>query len=181
MYLFCSMENKIKYSFRLLLPAFTLLFLSSLTFGQSLKSGKPYKGIASFYAKKFHGRLTANGETFDNTEFTCAHKTLPFGTILEVENIKNGKKVIVRVNDRGPYIAGREIDLSFKAAKSLGFIKKGVSKVNITIVNEDQPIGPVQDESLEPIEKPVFDKDTANIIYSLISEGSNKRRYIIKY
>ena len=72
---------------------------------------------ASYYAEKFHGKRTSNGEIFNMNDLTCAHKSLPFNTILKVTNLSNGKSVQVRVNDRGPFVAGREIDLSKAAAK----------------------------------------------------------------
>jgi rare lipoprotein A len=80
------------------------------------------EGRASYYADKFHDRRTANGEKFDMHDYTAAHKTLPFGTILRVTNLKNNKKTFVRINDRGPYSGSRVIDLSKKAAKSLGHL-----------------------------------------------------------
>ena len=86
---------------------------------------------ASWYGPKFHGKLTANGEIYDQMAFTAAHKSLPFGTMLKLTNLENGKSVIVRVNDRGPYINGRDIDLSKGAAISLGSIKNGVIKVKV--------------------------------------------------
>lgn len=90
------------------------------------------KGRASFYAHRFHGRTTANGEVFDMEALTAAHLTLPFGTILNVVNLQNGKSVQVRINDRGPYIKGRILDLSLGAAKQLGMVRDGVVKVLIT-------------------------------------------------
>ena len=89
---------------------------------------------ASFYAEKFHGKRTSNGEIFNMNDLTCAHKSLPFNTILKVTNLSNGKTVQVRVNDRGPFVAGREIDLSKAAAKKLGMINSGTAKVKIQIV-----------------------------------------------
>ncbi len=86
---------------------------------------------ASWYGPKFHGKLTANGEIYDQMAFTAAHKSLPFGTMLKLTNLENGKSVIVRVNDRGPYINGRDIDLSKGAAIALGSIKNGVIKVKV--------------------------------------------------
>lgn len=86
---------------------------------------------ASWYGPKFHGKRTANTETYDQLAFTAAHKTLPFGTMLRVTNPRNGKQVIVRINDRGPYVKGRDIDLSKGAALALGMINKGVIKVQI--------------------------------------------------
>lgn len=89
-------------------------------------------GKASYYADKFDGRKTASGEIFRNQKLTAAHKTLPFGTKVKVTNLNNGKTVKVRVNDRGPFVAGRIIDLSKKAAKKIDIDKEGVAKVKIT-------------------------------------------------
>ena len=88
-------------------------------------------GLASYYADKFNGRKTANGEIFDENKLTAAHKTLPFGTIVKVTNLTNNKSVIVRVNDRGPFVAGRIIDLSKAAAKKINLIEAGVVKVTV--------------------------------------------------
>lgn len=89
------------------------------------------KGIASYYADKFKGRKTANGETFRQSKMTAAHKTLPFGTKVKVKNLKNGRTVRVRINDRGPFVKGRIIDLSKKAARRLGMVNDGISEVEI--------------------------------------------------
>lgn len=86
-------------------------------------------GKASWYGPGFHGRKTANGEKFNMNALTAAHRRLPLGTVVRVENPANGEFRIVRINDRGPYINGRVIDLSFRAAKDLGFEKKGITKV----------------------------------------------------
>ncbi len=86
---------------------------------------------ASYYAEAFHGKTTANGEIFDMYAYTAAHKTLPFGTILEVTNLENGKKVIVRINDRGPFVGNREIDVSKAAAAALDMLSRGVTKVSL--------------------------------------------------
>jgi rare lipoprotein A len=93
-------------------------------------------GGASFYAKKFHGRKTASGERFDNQDFTCAHKYLPFGTKLKITNPDNQKSVIVRVNDRGPYVKGRIVDLSHSAAKVIGLVEKGIGKVMVEKIDQ---------------------------------------------
>ena len=108
-----------------------IIFLKLITFtsfGQKLYSAV---GKASYYANKFEGRKTASGEIFSNKEFTAAHLTLPFGTWVKVTNLKNQKSVVVRINDRGPYIKGRIIDLSRVAADSLDFIKSGWSTVRV--------------------------------------------------
>jgi rare lipoprotein A (peptidoglycan hydrolase) len=81
------------------------------------------KGYASWYGREFHGKATASGEKFDMNEMTAAHKTLPFGTILEVRNLENGKSVRVKINDRGPYRGNRIIDLSYAGAKEIGMVK----------------------------------------------------------
>lgn len=89
-------------------------------------------GKASYYADKYDGRKTSSGETFRQSKYTAAHKTLPFGTKVTVKNLSNGKKVTVRVNDRGPFVAGRIIDLSKVAASDIGLVQAGVAKVKIT-------------------------------------------------
>jgi rare lipoprotein A len=87
--------------------------------------------VASWYGKKFNGRPTASGKRFDMYAMTCAHKTFKFGTKLRVTNPDNNKSVIVIVNDRGPFIRGRDLDLSYGAAKKIGMVKKGVGRVRI--------------------------------------------------
>lgn len=91
-------------------------------------------GKASYYGSEFDGRSTANGETFSNKEYTAAHKSLPFGSIVRVTNLSNNNIVIVRVNDRGPYVTGRVIDLSRIAAEKLGMIRDGVIDVKIELL-----------------------------------------------
>ena len=92
-------------------------------------------GIASFYSGKFSGRLTANGEQYDPNALTAAHPSFAFGTRVRVLNIENGKSVVVRINDRGPYKPGRLIDLSAYAAKLIGILEDGLAKVSIQIVH----------------------------------------------
>lgn len=86
---------------------------------------------ASWYGPKFHGKSTANGEIYDQMAFTAAHKNLKFGTLLRLTNLKNGKSVVVRINDRGPYIHGRDLDLSKAAAESLEMMNPGVIKIKV--------------------------------------------------
>ncbi|HSW53972.1 MAG TPA: septal ring lytic transglycosylase RlpA family protein [Ignavibacteriaceae bacterium] len=86
---------------------------------------------ASWYGPRFHGKFTANGEVYDQMALTAAHKSLSFGTLLKITNPKNGKSVIVRINDRGPYIEGRELDLSKGAAIELEILEKGVARVKV--------------------------------------------------
>jgi len=100
------------------------------------KEGYIEEGIASWYGGKFHGRNTANGELYDMYEKTAAHKTLPFGTHLKVVSLSNGKEVVVRINDRGPFVKGRIIDLSFAAAKDIGLIDPGTARVRIVALSK---------------------------------------------
>jgi rare lipoprotein A len=86
---------------------------------------------ASWYGPRFHGRLTASGEPYDQMAYTAAHKSLKFGTLLRVTNTKTNKSLIVRINDRGPYIPGRQLDLSMAAAEELGVINSGVKKLKV--------------------------------------------------
>jgi len=92
------------------------------------------EGTASYYASDFHGRTTSNGETFDMNELTAAHRTFPFGTRIRVTNLENNLQVIVRVNDRGPFVEGRLIDLSLAAAKRIDLIKTGTTKVRLEVL-----------------------------------------------
>lgn len=92
-------------------------------------------GIASYYGKKFAGRRTASGERFNPQHLTAAHKTLPFGTMVQVTNPRNGKSVSVRINDRGPYSHGRSIDLSRAAAEQIGLVAAGKGTVEMTIID----------------------------------------------
>jgi len=96
--------------------------------------------VASYYGGYFHGRRTANGEIFNKYALTCAHKTLPFDTILRVTNPTNGKHVVVRVNDRGPFRRGRDLDLSYAAAKEIGMIRAGVIKVEVEHIPDRESI-----------------------------------------
>lgn len=97
---------------------------------------------ASWYGPKFHGKYTANGEIYDQMAFTAAHKQLKFGTLLKVTNPKNGRSVIVRINDRGPYIEGRDLDLSKGAAIELGMMRKGVARLKIQEVALGEDVNP---------------------------------------
>ncbi len=98
------------------------------------KGPKVFDCISSYYARKYHGKKTASGEIFNMFDYTAAHKTLPFGTIVKVYNLKNKKAIVIRINDRGPFIKGRELDLSFAAAQALDFVRDGTAKVRVQIV-----------------------------------------------
>ena len=102
--------------------------------------GSELVGLASYYAEPYHGRKTANGETFDTyQDLTAAHRTLPFNTVVKVTNESNGRDVEVRINDRGPFIDGRVIDLSLKAAREIDMVRAGVVPVKLAIVREGSP------------------------------------------
>lgn len=101
---------------------------------EKAKIGLEIKGQASYYGPGFDGKKTASGEIFNQNDFTCAHKNLPFGTKLKVVRKDNGKSVVVRVNDRGPYAKGRILDLSVAAAKEIGLDKAGHAEVVATVI-----------------------------------------------
>lgn len=109
-------------------------------------AGYAKEGVASWYGRKFHGRKTSNGETYNMYQLTCAHKTLPMNTWLDVTNLENGRRVRVRVNDRGPFVADRIIDLSYKAAADLGMVGAGTARVRVASVGavpgSSDPKGP---------------------------------------
>ena len=99
-------------------------------------AGKPLAGgTASYYASQFHGRRTASGERFDTGAMTAAHRTLPFGSKVRVTNPANGRSVVVRINDRGPFTRGRTIDVSRAAAERLGLIASGHARVELALVD----------------------------------------------
>ena len=93
-----------------------------------------YKGVSSWYGKDFHGNLTANGEVYDMYGITAAHKEFPLNTWARVTNLANDKSIILRINDRGPYVGDRILDCSYGAAKKLGFLEQGTTNVKINII-----------------------------------------------
>ncbi|AYA38147.1 septal ring lytic transglycosylase RlpA family protein [Hymenobacter oligotrophus] len=111
------------------------------------------RGRASWYGREHQGKRTSNGERFDRNQYTCAHKTLPFGTRLRVTNPQNGKAVVVRVTDRGPYRHQRILDLSEVAARPLGIVQLGSAGVVAQIVPADTPLGPVNGVASVPAEQ----------------------------
>ena len=101
----------------------------------SVNIGDIFNGVASWYGKYFRGRYTASGERYNMYHFTAAHKTLPLNTLVRVINIKNKKSVTVRVNDRGPFVKKRHLDLSYAAAKKLGIIKQGITNIKMKVLS----------------------------------------------
>ncbi len=138
------MNTRSKILFPFIFLAFTTLLLSC-----SVTDSEPEvcvencfieSGIASWYGYDYPARCTANGETYDRNALTAAHKTLPFNTIVRVENMENGKSVIVRINDRGPFVPGRVIDLSQKAADEIEILEQGLVDVELYLLKEsDNP------------------------------------------
>jgi rare lipoprotein A len=117
-------------------------------------SGYKERGVASWYGKKFHGRLTSNREPYDMYAMTAAHKTLPLPTYVTVRNLRNNKSVVVRVNDRGPFVHNRIIDLSYAAATKLDMVRDGTSLVEVTAISFDEPQGDRPVRIVEPSEPP---------------------------
>ena len=117
-------------SFLLLLIVFSSCHRRSVPSSQEVSGTET--GLASFYSESYNGKKTANGEIYNSSEYTAAHKKLPFNTKVKVTNLSNGKTVKVRINDRGPFVTGRIIDLTRKAAKKIDMIAAGVTKVKIS-------------------------------------------------
>lgn len=167
------------------------------------KIGDEFDGIASWYGPDFHSKKTSNGEIYDMYDMTAAHKTLPMNTVVRVDNQENGKSIIVRINDRGPFVRGRIIDLSNKAARDIDMIGKGTAKVKLTVLgyngeieNADAPYSEVSQSDtttrkkekvdvIEPLEikedsissskVPVMNKSTKVVKTTpIINNNSNK-------
>lgn len=114
---------------------FIFTFLTAATVLSSFSLASPEEvGKAGYYADSLHGRKTASGEKYDKNEFTCAHKSLPFGTKVRVTRLDNKKSVVVRVNDRGPFVDGFVVDISRSAAEQIGLVKDGVTRVKVEVV-----------------------------------------------
>ncbi len=113
------------------------------------KIGDVQRGIASWYGPNFHAKKTSNGEIYNMYADTAAHKTLPMNTMVRVDNKDNGKSVIVRINDRGPFVSGRIIDLSNKSAHDIGMVKKGTARVSVTVLGFHAKIARTKAEKAE--------------------------------
>jgi rare lipoprotein A len=125
------------------------VFNKTYTVMQS-SAGYQERGVASWYGKKFHGNLTSNREVYDMYEMTAAHKTLPLPAYVRVRNLRNNKSIVVRVNDRGPFVNNRIIDLSYSAALKLDMIRDGTSLVEVTAISFDEPKGDRPTSTREP-------------------------------
>lgn len=111
--------------------------------------GDTQRGISSWYGPNFHAKRTSNGELYDMYANTAAHKTLPMNTMVKVDNLENGKSTIVRINDRGPFVSGRIIDLSNKAARAINMVGKGTAQVKITVLGFNAKIARTAQEKQE--------------------------------
>jgi len=123
----------------ILILALFFLFFSACVRTKYFPEGNIQTGLASWYGEDFHGELTSNKEIYNMNDITAAHKTLPFGAHVIVTNLNNNKSVTVRINDRGPYIEGRDIDLSYAAAKVLEMIEPGIVPVTIEVLKSLSP------------------------------------------
>ena len=137
---------------------------SYVVFGKryyTLPSSKGYKeqGIASWYGSKFHGQRASSGETYDLYKMTAAHRTLPLPTYARVTNLRNGRAVIVKINDRGPFHNNRVIDLSYVAATKLGILEYGTGLVEVEAIDPSTPSQPAQPASTRTASKPAIRED----------------------
>ncbi|MBI4002525.1 MAG: septal ring lytic transglycosylase RlpA family protein [Nitrospira defluvii] len=134
---------------------------SSLPKGElPLDLGIKDRGVASWYGKEFHGKLAANGEVFDMTAYTAAHRKLPLGSIVRVINLENGKSVQVRINDRGPYVTGRMLDLSHAAARELGMVEAGTTAVQIEVMGDHRAVAPIPAGKVSTVAGVLLSRDT---------------------
>lgn len=136
------------------------------------------KGVASWYGNKFHGRRTSSGEEYDMYAMTAAHKTLPIPVYVEVHNLDNGRKAVVRVNDRGPFHDGRIIDLSYAAATRLGVAQTGTANVEIRVVTTEQEA--IKQRSDEVVESPVADGDKLYVQVAAFKAEENALKHLGK-
>lgn len=136
-----SYKVYLKKNFSFVLLIFSVFFISACSSAPHYEAEKPVSGplywTASYYADKFHGRPTASGEIFNMHAMTAAHKTMSFGTRLHVTNLNNGRSVVVTINDRGPFVRGRQLDLSYGAAKKIGMIESGTARVKVRVLGRD--------------------------------------------
>lgn len=174
---------------------FTLFTFIISLFCASMAQSQVFYGKASWYGSKFHGRTTASGEIYDMNKLTAAHKSLPFGTLVQVTNLDNGKVVTVKITDRGPFVQGRILDLSRKGAEELDFIRQGVANIKMEVIspqdtkqlmqNQPQPkITPQTNENTEEKEiaqrpeeekeSDITEQDTIDSIITALKSDTGK-------
>lgn len=153
----------------------SVVFLIVFSFCYGVAQEEFFYGTVSYYGEEFAGRKTASGAIFDPTKYTCASKSLPFGTILEVMNTKNGKSVVVMVNDRGPFVEGRILDLSKRSAQEIGMIKDGLTFARVRIVKLGEGIFSEEEYNKMIGEYYSFDKKNAYEFAVQVGAFTNKR------
>lgn len=169
-----------KFFYLLILP------LSFLQFSGSYMAGDTYKGKCSYYGNKFHGRPTASGERYNMYAETAAHKELDFQSIVEVTNLKNGKKTTVRINDRGPFKPGRILDLSVTSAKKIDMVRDGVVDIEMKVlrVGEHGPEVKPEDEAKPPSPRPTEELTEEELKRGRkevsVEEINKKRKYLTR-
>jgi len=144
--------------------------------GETAASGRMLQsGMASWYGPNFHGKTTANGETYNMNDLTAAHRTLPFNTVVQIQNMDNGRSVTVRINDRGPYVDDRVIDLSRRAAREIDMENSGTANVKIILLDEgDRPItdGLVTNQETFTIQLASFNTKTEASSFARRTDGT---------
>ena len=145
-----------------------LLVTTIMGFTASIECSAQSSGKASYYSNDLHGRKMSNGERYDRNDFTCAHRTLPFGTRLRVTNTNNGKEVEVRVTDRGPYSHGRIVDLSYAAAREIGMIASGVAYIKVEVLPKETEIPYAAEQN--GLKVPEVEYGFAGVCYEFIPE-----------
>lgn len=169
--LYSNLSNKNLKIATILLVAASLLLISSCAPYQARKlTGNRERGLASWYGPGFSGKRTASGERFNTDALTAAHNTLPFGTEVQVTNLKNMKSIIVRINDRGPFVRGRIIDLSKAAAKKIGLVGSGTASVELAV------LGPRDKKTLD-----AEDKDSINEALSASAGNDHDQGKLLAY
>lgn len=148
-----------------IIMSFLLTFCTQNIFAQKIKDGK-----ATYYSGKLYGRRMSNGEYYHPDSMTCAHRTLPFGTRILVTNPRNGNQVVVRVTDRGPYVRGRVIDLSYAAARELGFLSAGVAYMKLEVVDEDLSLPYYNKEKEETLKLQPIEYGMVGVGYEFIPQ-----------
>lgn len=142
--------------------------------------GDRFDGVASWYGPDFHAKKTSNGEIYNMYAMTAAHKTLPMNTVVRVDNLENGKTTIVRINDRGPFVSGRIIDLSNKAAHEIDMVKKGTAKVKITVLGYNGLIDNKVAPTTQTVEKKPAIKEVKIVEDDIVSTSINANLGITK-
>ncbi len=133
--------------------------------------GYKKRGVASWYGKKFHGNLTSNREVYDMYEMTAAHTSLPLPTYVRVKNLRNNKSIVVRVNDRGPFVGNRIIDLSYSAALRLDMVQDGTAMVEVTAINFEQPSGDRPTSTRSPSQSPSSSQPALRSTPSVVAQA----------